>query len=76
MIDVPIAGDGTNDASYAALDELRDELIPATLGGVPGADANVTGFTAGSEDFNELMAEPGADRVRVRARDGVRCSCW
>ena len=61
VIDVPIAGDGTNDTSYAALTELREEIIPATVGGLPGGEANVTGFTAGSEDFNQLMA----DRVPI-----------
>ena len=54
MVDVPIVGDGTNDQSYAALAELRDEIIPATVDPT-GAVANVTGFTAGSNDFNELM---------------------
>ena len=54
IVDVPIVGDGTNDRSYAALAELRDEIIPATVEPT-GAEANVTGFTAGSNDFNELM---------------------
>jgi uncharacterized membrane protein YdfJ with MMPL/SSD domain len=54
-INVPIVGNGTNDASYDALAELRDEIIPATVGLQPGLEANVTGFTAGSNDFNELM---------------------
>jgi RND superfamily putative drug exporter len=54
VVDVPIVGDGTNDESYAALAELRDEIIPATVDPT-GAEANVTGFTAGSNDFNELM---------------------
>ena len=57
VVDVPIAGDGTDETSYAALTELRQEIIPATLGGLSGAEANVTGFTAGSEDFNQLMSE-------------------
>jgi RND superfamily putative drug exporter len=56
-VEVPIAGDGSDDTSYAALTELRDEVIPATIGGVQGAEANVTGFTAGSEDFNQLMED-------------------
>ena len=30
-------------------------MIPATIGKVPGADAKVTGWTAGSEDFNDTM---------------------
>ena len=54
-VSVPIVGNGTNDASYAALSELRDQIIPATVGQQPGLEANVTGFTAGSNDFNELM---------------------
>jgi RND superfamily putative drug exporter len=55
LVNVPIVGDGTNDASYDALAELRDEIIPATVGQQPGLEANVTGFTASSNDFNELM---------------------
>ena len=55
VINVPIVGNGTNDASYNALAELRDEIIPATVGQQPGLEANVTGFTASSNDFNELM---------------------
>ena len=31
-IDVPIDGDGTDDASNAALDTLRDDIVPATVG--------------------------------------------
>ena len=61
VIDVPIAGDGNNDASYDALHTLREEIIPSTIGQVPGAEANVTGMTAGSEDFNQLMQ----DRVPI-----------
>jgi uncharacterized membrane protein YdfJ with MMPL/SSD domain len=55
LVNVPIVGDGTNDASYDALAEVRDEIIPATVGQQPGLEANVTGFTAQSNDFNELM---------------------
>jgi uncharacterized membrane protein YdfJ with MMPL/SSD domain len=54
-IDIPIAGDGTDSKSTAALAELRDELIPATIGRVPGASADVTGYTASSVDFNDTM---------------------
>ena len=61
VVEVPIAGDGTNDTSYDALAELRDEVIPATIGQVEGTESNVTGFTAGSNDFNRLME----DRVPI-----------
>jgi uncharacterized membrane protein YdfJ with MMPL/SSD domain len=50
-IDVPTPGSGTDTASVNALDELRDEIVPATLGGVQGVTANVSGDAAYSEDF-------------------------
>jgi uncharacterized membrane protein YdfJ with MMPL/SSD domain len=56
VVDVPIAGDGNDDRSYAALDELRDRIIPATIGSVDGVTVNVTGDTASSADFNDLMS--------------------
>ena len=43
-IDIPMAGDGNDSQSNAALDELRDKLIPATIGSVPGATADVGGL--------------------------------
>ena len=51
QINVPTRGNGTDNASVAALDELRDDIIPATVGGVEGTTVNVTGDAAGSEDF-------------------------
>ena len=47
-VDIPVVGDGTDAQSTAALAQLRDELIPATIGRVPGATADVTGYTASS----------------------------
>jgi anti-anti-sigma factor len=55
QVSVPLAGDGTDDTSNRALETLREDVIPATLGRLPGAQAPVTGLTAGSFDFNELM---------------------
>jgi RND superfamily putative drug exporter len=54
---VPLAGDGTDARSQAALDKLRDDLIPATVGKVDAATAQVGGPTASSVDFNDLLAE-------------------
>jgi uncharacterized membrane protein YdfJ with MMPL/SSD domain len=54
-VDIPLAGDGSDSQSNAALTELRDKLIPATIGQVPGATANVGGFTADSRDFNDTL---------------------
>jgi RND superfamily putative drug exporter len=53
QVNIPIVGDGTDSRSNAALDQLRDEIIPSTIGAVPGVTADVTGFTASSRDFND-----------------------
>jgi len=55
VVSIPLVGDGTDSRSYAALTQLRDEVIPATVGRVPGARADVTGLTAQSKDFNDQM---------------------
>ncbi len=57
LVAAPVAGDGTDETSKEALTTLREDLIPATLGAVEGVETNVTGLTAGTEDFNNLMAE-------------------
>ena len=49
-INVPTRGTGTDAASTNALDELRDEIIPATIGRVEGASVNVSGDAAMSAD--------------------------
>jgi RND superfamily putative drug exporter len=55
MVGVPLVGSGTDDRSNAALEALRDDVVPATLGRVPGVEAQVTGITAQSKDFNDQM---------------------
>jgi RND superfamily putative drug exporter len=55
QVSVPLAGDGDNAQSSAALAELRDNLIPATIGSVPGLSGDVTGYTADSEDFTDTL---------------------
>ncbi|MBA3300222.1 MAG: MMPL family transporter, partial [Thermoleophilaceae bacterium] len=54
-ISFPAAGNGTDKESNRALDVMRGSLVPATLGGVDGADAYVGGETAGTRDFNDSM---------------------
>jgi RND superfamily putative drug exporter len=54
-ISISVQGDGSNDASVAALKTLRERVLPATVGRVPGVEAAVTGMTAGTHDFNEQM---------------------
>jgi RND superfamily putative drug exporter len=53
QVSIPIVGDGSDSRSNAALAKLRDQLIPATIGAVPGVTADVTGFTASSKDFTD-----------------------
>ncbi|MCL4287574.1 MAG: MMPL family transporter [Thermoleophilia bacterium] len=53
-VSLPIAGDGTDERSVAALERLREEIIPATVGAA-GAQASVTGITASNRDFNDVM---------------------
>ncbi len=54
-ITVPIAGTGTDPASNTALAELRDEIVPETVGALPNAEAGVTGQTAEWKDSGEQM---------------------
>jgi uncharacterized membrane protein YdfJ with MMPL/SSD domain len=55
VMGLPIAGSGTDARSKQALSLLRERLIPATVGRVPGARTLVSGLTASSEDYNSLM---------------------
>ncbi|AXI81201.1 MMPL family transporter [Peterkaempfera bronchialis] len=55
-IQVPLAGSGNDKASEDALRTLREDVVPRTLGAVPGTEAPVTGSTAGSHDFNQQMS--------------------
>ncbi|MEV7414889.1 MMPL family transporter [Streptomyces sp. NPDC089919] len=53
---VGLAGTGTDDASVAALRTLREEVLPATLGRLPGAEVAVGGTTASSVDTNAHLS--------------------
>jgi uncharacterized membrane protein YdfJ with MMPL/SSD domain len=55
VVSIPMNGNGTDKTSEAALATLRDSVIPATIGKVGGVQADVTGMTAGSKDFNDSM---------------------
>jgi RND superfamily putative drug exporter len=56
VVSVPLVGDGEEQASRDALATLED-VVPATIGAVDGVTAVVTGDTAGSVAFEELMTE-------------------
>jgi uncharacterized membrane protein YdfJ with MMPL/SSD domain len=54
-VSIALQGDGSNGASVAALQTLRNDVIPASIGRVNGVEAAVTGQTAGTHDFNQQM---------------------
>ncbi|NGO67479.1 MMPL family transporter [Streptomyces boncukensis] len=56
VVDVPLRGSGTDDTSKAALDELRDKLVPEKLRpAAENGDAYVMGELASSTDFNDQL---------------------
>jgi RND superfamily putative drug exporter len=55
VVDIPLAGSGTDDASLAALSTLRDELVPQTVGSVDGVEYAVGGMTAADQDWSAAM---------------------
>jgi uncharacterized membrane protein YdfJ with MMPL/SSD domain len=54
-IAIATEGDGTDLTSNAALTALRDDIIPPTVGALPGTEVAVTGMTAYTRDFGEQM---------------------
>ena len=54
-ITVPLPGNGTDGTSTKALLTLRGQLLPASIGKLPHVTYGVTGPTAGSYDWNEMM---------------------
>jgi uncharacterized membrane protein YdfJ with MMPL/SSD domain len=57
VIEVPLAGTGTDERSMDAVKTLREDVVPDVFGRASsGKVVGVTGFTAGSVDFNDLMA--------------------
>jgi putative drug exporter of the RND superfamily len=55
VVDVPLAGNGSDAASDQALLTLRNQILPATLGRVPGISYAVTGDTASEYDFTHQL---------------------
>ncbi|MCZ4494306.1 MAG: family transporter [Conexibacter sp.] len=53
-VSLPIVGTGTDAASNSALAVLRSDVVPK-FSQRAGTPAYVTGMTAGSKDFNDLM---------------------
>jgi RND superfamily putative drug exporter len=56
-VEFAIAGDGDNGTSVRALEALRRDVIPPVAATLPGVNVAVTGQTAGTHDFNEMMKQ-------------------
>jgi uncharacterized membrane protein YdfJ with MMPL/SSD domain len=57
VIEVPLAGTGSDPRSMDAVEALRDDVVPDVFAGLSSGEVvGVSGFTAGSVDFNELMS--------------------
>ena len=54
-VDVPTAGDGIEESSVRAMEELRDNLVPAAFGSLDGVRADVSGDAAATADFNDNL---------------------
>jgi uncharacterized membrane protein YdfJ with MMPL/SSD domain len=57
LVNIPLQGNGEDRASIRALEDLRGELIPATLGKLDGVRVGVTGDTAANRDFSQRLRE-------------------
>jgi len=55
IVSVPLAGDGSDGTSIAALQVLRNQALPATLGRVGGVSYAVTGSTAVANDWSAVL---------------------
>jgi RND superfamily putative drug exporter len=55
IVALPTTGEGTDDLSNKAVDALRDDIVPNTVGQVAGVEAYTTGEAAATGDFNHAM---------------------
>jgi putative drug exporter of the RND superfamily len=55
IAEVPLAGNGSDSTSVAALRTLRDQVLPSTFGRVPGVSYTVTGYTASAADWSSVL---------------------
>ena len=56
-VDIPTVGSGSDAEATRAMEQVRQQLVPAAFGGVEGAQVDVTGAAAQSRDFNDQLAK-------------------
>ncbi len=57
LVAIPTVGTGNDQASSDALEEIRDEIIPASIGRIDGVIVNVSGPAAQSVDFRNQLVD-------------------
>ena len=55
VVSLSVKGKGTDAASERSLEVLREQVVPATVGQLDGAEVATTGMTAWSKDFLDTM---------------------
>ena len=55
VVALAVKGNGTDAASERSLEVLRSDIVPATVGKLPGAEVAVSGATASSKDFVDVL---------------------
>jgi uncharacterized membrane protein YdfJ with MMPL/SSD domain len=56
-IEIPTVGSGSNAAATRATEQVRQGLVPSAFAGVEGAQVDVTGAAAQSQDFNDQLGK-------------------
>jgi uncharacterized membrane protein YdfJ with MMPL/SSD domain len=54
-VTIPTKGNGNDARSNGALESIRDDIIPATVGSVNGVTVATSGDAASSKDFRDLL---------------------
>ena len=54
-VTIPTVGEGTDDLSNKAVDALRGDIVPNTVGNIDGVEAYTSGEAAATRDFNDAM---------------------
>jgi RND superfamily putative drug exporter len=54
-VTIPTVGEGTDDLAMDAVDALRGDIVPNTVGEIDGVEAYTSGEAAATGDFNDAM---------------------
>jgi uncharacterized membrane protein YdfJ with MMPL/SSD domain len=57
LVTIPTSGNGNDAEATAALEDIRNRIVPATVGSVEGVTVNVSGSAAQSKDFRDLLTD-------------------